>query len=155
MIKLSFGFTIGEQEEFRSVFASTLQAGQPHTTAARIRRRSGEGPPARLLLPGGLTACGDLSIRLGTKASRCSKHLPKASRVGDQEFVAAGRLLSSSLAQLAIDEASRTPSSSGRNPHPVLNDQIVVRIYYRRPGGHYLPKLVHTVTVACPRKLTF
>jgi hypothetical protein len=40
----------------------------------------------------------------GTKASRRSKDLPKASRVGEQEFVAAGRLLDSSLAHLATDE---------------------------------------------------
>jgi len=40
-----------------------------------------------------------LSIRLGAKAARCSKDLLKASRVGEQEFVAAGRLLASSLAR--------------------------------------------------------
>src|SRR6516225_10836498 len=37
-----------------------------------------------------------LSIRLGTKASRCSNDLLKASSVGGQGFVAAGRLLTSS-----------------------------------------------------------
>src|ERR1700729_4333496 len=59
-----------------------------------------------------------LSIRLETKASRRSKDLPKASRVGEQEFVAAGRLLDSSLAHLATDEKPAHIPTGIRNPVP-------------------------------------